>query len=218
MITTHLAEVVTPARRPPAGPRGRQAAHRARPAHATRSSSRSSPRPSSASARCSGCCRRCSTRASRCATWSASSRRCRCGPRRPRTSTPSSRRPAPRSARRSSRPHVVDGAVHVISFDPQLEQRMLEALRPTDERARGRPRPGHRPGACSPSSPHLLADAENRNLRPVARLRPAAARRRTPDGAPGRRPAARAVLPRARRRRQVRSVGTVTGRPLAVTA
>src|SRR5947209_20543729 len=30
-------------------------------------------------------------------------------------------------------PYVSDGSVHVISFDPQLEQRMLEALRPTEE-------------------------------------------------------------------------------------
>src|SRR5699024_2940655 len=30
-------------------------------------------------------------------------------------------------------PYVADGVVHVISFEPQLEQRMLEALRPTDE-------------------------------------------------------------------------------------
>ena len=31
------------------------------------------------------------------------------------------------------KPYVADGALHVISFEPMLEQRMLEALRPSDE-------------------------------------------------------------------------------------
>jgi flagellar biosynthesis protein FlhA len=30
-------------------------------------------------------------------------------------------------------PHVRDGVVHVVSFEPGLEQRMLESLRPSDE-------------------------------------------------------------------------------------
>ena len=45
----------------------------------------------------------------------------------------SSRSPAARSAPAIVQPYVSDGGVHVISFEPQLEQRMLEALRPTEE-------------------------------------------------------------------------------------
>jgi flagellar biosynthesis protein FlhA len=63
-------------------------------------------------------------------------------------------------------PYVVDGAVHVISIDPQFEQRMLEDLRPTE----------HGPViALDPdlgqSLLHqlttLLTEAENANHRPV---------------------------------------------------
>ncbi|MXG87970.1 flagellar biosynthesis protein FlhA [Nocardioides flavescens] len=63
-------------------------------------------------------------------------------------------------------PHVRDGAVHVISFEPTLEQRMLEAVRPTEQ------------GPVLVMDPvlaqrvvgtlaHLLLEAENSNLRPV---------------------------------------------------
>ncbi|MBW8751221.1 MAG: flagellar biosynthesis protein FlhA [Propionibacteriales bacterium] len=63
-------------------------------------------------------------------------------------------------------PYVVDRTVHVISLDPQLEQRMLEDLRPTDQ------------GTVIAMDPELgqsvlhqlaglLTEAENHNHRPV---------------------------------------------------
>ncbi|MBZ5735199.1 flagellar biosynthesis protein FlhA [Nocardioides sp. TRM66260-LWL] len=63
-------------------------------------------------------------------------------------------------------PHVVDGVVHVISFEPSFEQRMLESMRPGEQ------------GSVIVLDPvslqavigglaQLLVDAENRNLRPV---------------------------------------------------
>lgn len=63
-------------------------------------------------------------------------------------------------------PHVADGTVHVISFDPHFEQRMLESLRPSDQGAMI---------VLDPVSTHamigslaqLMVDAENRGVRPV---------------------------------------------------
>ena len=63
-------------------------------------------------------------------------------------------------------PHVVDGVVHVISFDPQFEQRMLESMRAGEQ------------GSVIVLDPvtlqsvvgglaQLLVEAENRNLRPI---------------------------------------------------
>ncbi|GAA4111923.1 flagellar biosynthesis protein FlhA [Nocardioides fonticola] len=63
-------------------------------------------------------------------------------------------------------PHVQDGVVHVISFDPQFEQRMLESMRPGEQ------------GSVIVLDPvslqavvgglaQLLVEAENRNIRPV---------------------------------------------------
>jgi flagellar biosynthesis protein FlhA len=63
-------------------------------------------------------------------------------------------------------PYVVDRTVHVISLDPQLEQRMLEDLRPTEQGTviAMDPELGqsvlHQIGA-------LLTEAENHNHRPV---------------------------------------------------
>jgi flagellar biosynthesis protein FlhA len=113
-------------------------------------------------------------------------------------------------------PHLEDGTVHVISFDPTLEQRMLEAVRPSD------------PGSVIALDPLVgqsvlgeLSDlrtvAEDRGLRPVVvcapQLRPAVRRMLQP------------VLPTTAvlsytelvGATQVRSVGTVAGDRLAVS-
>lgn len=63
-------------------------------------------------------------------------------------------------------PYLVDKALHVLTFDPQLEQRILETLRPSDL--------GHTI-ALDPETSHavltrlaqLATDLENRNIRPV---------------------------------------------------
>jgi flagellar biosynthesis protein FlhA len=68
-------------------------------------------------------------------------------------------------------PHVHDGVVNVITFEPSLEQRMLEALRPSEE------------GPVLVLDPvlgqrvvsglgQLLLEAENRNMRPVLACAP----------------------------------------------
>ncbi|CAI9399371.1 flagellar biosynthesis protein FlhA [Nocardioides sp. T2.26MG-1] len=63
-------------------------------------------------------------------------------------------------------PYIVDKALHVITFEPQLEQRILESLRPSEH--------GHSIALDPESSQALLtnlaqlvATVENRNLRPV---------------------------------------------------
>lgn len=63
-------------------------------------------------------------------------------------------------------PYLVDKALHVITLDPQLEQRILESLRPSEH--------GHSIALDPESSQALLtnlaqtaADVENRNIRPV---------------------------------------------------
>ncbi|HTW13784.1 MAG TPA: flagellar biosynthesis protein FlhA [Nocardioides sp.] len=63
-------------------------------------------------------------------------------------------------------PHVSDDTVHVISLEPQLEQRMLESLRPSDQGATI---------ALDPVTTHavvgsvaqLMLDAENRGIHPI---------------------------------------------------
>lgn len=63
-------------------------------------------------------------------------------------------------------PYLVDSGVHVISFEPMLEQQMLEALRPAE---------GGAVIALDPATGHLLltrlaqvvTETENRNIRPV---------------------------------------------------
>ena len=68
-------------------------------------------------------------------------------------------------------PHVHDGVVHVITFEPGLEQRMLEAMRPSEE---GPvlvldPVLGQR---VVSTLAQLLIEAENRNVRPVLACAP----------------------------------------------
>ncbi|WP_232680785.1 flagellar biosynthesis protein FlhA [Nocardioides sp. R-C-SC26] len=64
-------------------------------------------------------------------------------------------------------PHVVDGAVHVISFEPRLEQRMLEAVRPGGEQGSVIALDPVTLQAVMGSIATLLVEAENRNIRPV---------------------------------------------------
>ena len=63
-------------------------------------------------------------------------------------------------------PHIVDGAVHVISFEPGLEQRILEALRATEIGAVVAldPEVGQ---AVLTGLASLATAAEDRNVRPV---------------------------------------------------
>ncbi len=63
-------------------------------------------------------------------------------------------------------PYIVDGVVHVISFDPQLEQRMLEAIRPSEQGAVIAVDPVTLQGLIGGVA-QVLVDAENRNVRPV---------------------------------------------------
>ncbi|GAB6986948.1 flagellar biosynthesis protein FlhA [Nocardioides pyridinolyticus] len=63
-------------------------------------------------------------------------------------------------------PYLADKVLHVLTFDPQLEQRILESLRPSEQ--------GHSIALDPDSSQALLtnlaqlaAEVENRNLRPV---------------------------------------------------
>jgi flagellar biosynthesis protein FlhA len=76
-------------------------------------------------------------------------------------------------------PHVTAGAVHVISLDPQLEQRMLETMRVGEQGAMIALDPVTLQALIG-SVAQLLVDNENRNLRPVLvcapQLRPAVRR------------------------------------------
>jgi flagellar biosynthesis protein FlhA len=113
-------------------------------------------------------------------------------------------------------PYLSEGGVHVISFDPQLEQRMLEALRPTDEGSvvafdmeTGQ--------VVLSELARLMTEAENRNVTPVVVCAPQlrSAVRRMVQPSLGRMP----VLSyrELSGNSQVRSVGVVTGRLAAVT-
>ncbi len=112
-------------------------------------------------------------------------------------------------------PYISDGGVHVISFEPQLEQRMLEALRPTDEGSvvafdmeTGQ--------VVLMEVARLMTEAENQNVTPVVVCAPQlrAAVRRMVQPSLGRMPVLsyRELSGTA----QVRSVGVVTGRMAAV--
>lgn len=68
-------------------------------------------------------------------------------------------------------PHVRDGVVHVISFEPQLEQRMLESIRPSDEGPVVVMDPLIAQRVIS-SVAHLLLEAENQDVRPVLACAP----------------------------------------------
>ncbi|MFC6288119.1 flagellar biosynthesis protein FlhA [Nocardioides sp. GCM10027113] len=114
-------------------------------------------------------------------------------------------------------PHLTEGTVYVISFEPQLEQRMLEALRPGDQGAvialdatTGQ--------SVLTELQQLRTQAENDNLRPVLVCAPqlrAAVHRMV-------RPAleSTAVLSYTELvgAQQVRSVGVISGNRMAVTA
>ena len=135
------------------------------------------------------------------------------GPRRARRGRPRRARPGHRRARTSP-----SGAVHVISFDPTLEQRMLEAMRPGDARPviALDPLTGQSVLAELDRPPH-----RGRGARPApgrSSARPSCA----PPYAAWSRPAlpSTAVLSYTELggARQVRSVGTVSGDRLAVTA
>ncbi|MCM0622548.1 flagellar biosynthesis protein FlhA [Nocardioides bruguierae] len=107
-------------------------------------------------------------------------------------------------------PHVVDGTVHVITFDPQFEQRMLEGLRPTDQGPMI---------VLDPMSAHhligglanLVVEAENANLTPVLVCAPQlrAAVRRMVRPAVERLPVL--AYPELTGAAQIRSVGVVDG-------
>jgi flagellar biosynthesis protein FlhA len=76
-------------------------------------------------------------------------------------------------------PHVVSGDVHVISLDPQLEQRMLETMRLGEQGAMIALDPVTLQAVIG-SVAQLVVDNENRNIRPVLvcapQLRPAVRR------------------------------------------
>ncbi|TIC78645.1 flagellar biosynthesis protein FlhA [Nocardioides sp. GY 10127] len=107
-------------------------------------------------------------------------------------------------------PHVVDGTVHVITFDPQFEQRMLEGLRATDQGPMI---------VLDPMSAHyligglasLVVEAENANLTPVLVCAPQlrAAVRRMVRPAVERLPVL--AYPELTGAAQIRSVGVVDG-------
>ncbi len=114
-------------------------------------------------------------------------------------------------------PYVSDGGVHVISFEPQLEQRMLEALRPTEEGAvvafdmeTGQ--------IVLTELARFMTQAENSNVTPVVVCAPQlrSAVRRMVQPSLGRMPVLsyRELSGTA----QVRSVGVVTGRMAAMSA
>jgi flagellar biosynthesis protein FlhA len=113
-------------------------------------------------------------------------------------------------------PYISDGAINVISFEPQLEQRMLEALRPTDEGSvvafdmeTGQ--------VVLSELARFMTEAENRNVTPVVVCAPQlrAAVRRMVQPSLGRMPVLsyRELSGSA----QVRSVGVVTGRMATVS-
>jgi flagellar biosynthesis protein FlhA len=114
-------------------------------------------------------------------------------------------------------PYVTDRTVQVISLEPQLEQQMLEDLRPSDQGAVIAMNPELGQSVLNQLST-MLTDAENRNLRPVLvcspQLRPAVRRLVRPSlhQLP--------VLSYAELvgADQVRSVGVVSASAMAVTA
>lgn len=63
-------------------------------------------------------------------------------------------------------PYLSEGAIHVISLDPHLEQQMLESLRPTDQGPIITINPELAQGALTQIS-ELMTQAENSNYTPV---------------------------------------------------
>lgn len=114
-------------------------------------------------------------------------------------------------------PHLHDGTIHVISFEPLLEQRMLEAVRPGDHGAIVALDPLVAQSVLGELS-DLRTAAEERGLRPVVVCAPqlrAAVRRMVAPVLTSTPVLSYTELVGAQ---QVRSVGTVTGDRLAVTA
>jgi len=114
-------------------------------------------------------------------------------------------------------PYVVDGAVNVLSFDPGLEQRLLECLRPTDAGGVLAVDPELAQAVLSHLST-LMQQAENLNLTPVLACAPQlrSAVRRLLETTIGRLP----VLSYTELSGpiQVRSAGVVNGLQMAVGA
>ncbi|CAM3763361.1 flagellar biosynthesis protein FlhA [Nocardioides zeicaulis] len=114
-------------------------------------------------------------------------------------------------------PHLVEGAVHVISFEPMLEQRMLEAVRPGDQGPVVALDPLTGQGVIGELA-DLRTAAEERGLRPVVVCAPqlrAAVRRMVAPVLTSTPVLSYSELAGAG---SVRSVGTVSGDRLAVTA
>ena len=114
-------------------------------------------------------------------------------------------------------PHLAAGAVHVVSFEPQLEQRMLESLRPGDHGG-VIALDGLASQSILSELTTLTTDAENRDVRPVLVCAPqlrAAVRRMVAPALPMLSVLSYTELAGAQ---QVRSVGVVTGDRLAVSA
>ncbi len=114
-------------------------------------------------------------------------------------------------------PYIGEGAVHVISFEPQLEQRMLEALRPTEEGTVVAFDMETGQVVLTELARHMV-EAENQSVHPVVACAPQlrGAVRRMVQPSLGRMPVLsyRELTGSA----QVRSVGVVTGRLSAVNA
>jgi flagellar biosynthesis protein FlhA len=114
-------------------------------------------------------------------------------------------------------PHLADGTVHVISFDPQLEQRMLESMRPGEHGAMIALDPVTGQAMLTQLS-QFLTEAENQNIRPALVCAPqvrAAVRRMARPALPTLPVVSYQELTGAQ---QVRSVGVVTGEMATVTA
>ena len=114
-------------------------------------------------------------------------------------------------------PHLAEGAVHVISFDPQLEQRMLEAMRVGDQGSVIALDPVTGQSVLTELS-DLTTSAENRDVRPVLVCAPqlrAAVRRMLQPALPTLSVLSYTELGGAAK---VRSVGIVSGDRLAVSA
>ena len=114
-------------------------------------------------------------------------------------------------------PHLVDGTVHVISFEPQLEQRMLEGMRQGDQGAMIAIDPVTGQQMLTQLS-QFTTDSENQNIRPVLVCAPqirAAVRRMVRPALPALAVVSYNELTGAN---QVRSVGVVSGERAAVSA
>ena len=107
-------------------------------------------------------------------------------------------------------PHLVDGTVHVISFEPQLEQRMLEGMRQGDQGAMIAIDPVTGQQMLTQLA-QFTTDSENQNIRPVLVCAPqlrAAIRRMVRPALPALAVVSYTELTGAN---QVRSVGVVSG-------